>query len=133
MTRTVVEPETLRLLYPKATPVHPEKLRLIVQVRSYDLSRAILSVARFPNVPSLVVHIDLDDEPKPQLEIVEVDVSHVLQNMTLDIVDCGLAVSIVGVYDGSKVTAFECTSVDGQLLLDGRIELLGKLATLRDL
>lgn len=133
MTRLVVEPDALPLLYPKANEADPVKIRLVVQVHHYDADRAALWVNRLPNIPESVVRIDLEDTADPQPVLMEVNVSHVLEQLLPDASASGLAVSIIGVFDGHMVTAFECAVIDGQLLIDGRIELLAQMATMRPL
>lgn len=132
MTRLVVEPDALPLLFPKASVEEPVKLRLVVQVHDHDPRTAILLVRKLPNLPQLVVHIDLDGNSLLRPPFVEVDLAHIVEilpNMTIS----GLAVNIIGMYDGKRITAFECTHIDAQLLLGGRIELLAQMATLRNL
>lgn len=133
MTKLVLEPETLPLLFPKASVAEPVCLRLIVQVLHYDHIRAALVVTRFPNLTPLVVSIDLEDNmPPPPLEM-EIGVQHVLDQLGVALTSSGVAVSIIGNYDGENLTAFEVTPVDAQLLLGGQMELLAQMATLRNL
>lgn len=133
MTRLVLEPETLALLFPKASLTDPVRVRLIVQVLHYDHIRAVLVVTRFPNLQPLLVSIDLEDDTPPPPLAVDVCVSHVVDQLGSSLTSKGLAVSIIGNYDGASVTAFEVAPFDSQLLLGGQMEILAKMASLRDL
>lgn len=133
MTRLIIEPDALSLLYPKASEEDPVKIRLVVQVHHYDADRAALWVNRLPNIPESVIRIDLEEDSKPLPMLMEVNVSHVLEQLLPDSSASGLAVSVIGVFDGKVVTAFECAVIDSQLLIDGRIELLAQMATMRPL
>lgn len=135
MTRLITEPDALPLLYPKACEEDPVKIRLVAQVHHYDADSASLWVSRLPNLPELVVRIDLEEETQcnPSPSLMQVNVSHVLEQLLSESSASGLAVSIIGVFDGRTVTAFECMVIDGQLLIDGRIELLAQMATIKPL
>lgn len=134
MTQIVVEPDALSLLFPKAASETPAKVRLIVQTHHYDLGETLLYVTRLPNVPTLVIHIDLENEllPSPP-QAVPVNVSLILDLLLNNVLDSGLVISIIGTYDGDEVTVLECTPIETQLVLDGGSQLLAQMASLQRL
>lgn len=128
--RLVVEPEFLPLLYPKASAESPIKLRLVAQVHHYDPVCAVLAIQRFPNLPQLVISIDLEHETPPTPQPVEVNVSHVISQLA-PVAASGRVVNIIGTYDGRTVTAFECTPVDERLVIE-KIGVIAQLSNLCD-
>lgn len=132
MTKLQVEPECLALYYPRATPAAPAKLRVVAQVDCYDHVHALLLLRRVPNMRQLHTYIALDDASL-DAEPLSVDVSHVMETLTAAHTAVGAVVSVLGFFDGRTVVAVECFVVDAQALLDGGADVVGEMASLRDL
>lgn len=134
MTRLCVDPADLPFQFAKATPVHPQKLRFIGQVKFYDESQALLHVERLANLPPVHVHISLDTFSEREVaaaKTVPVDVAEVLFLLTRLAVTEGSVVSVWGIYDGEMIRAVECAVVNGQELLDGSAEVLSEVSKMK--
>lgn len=133
MTKLRLDPDALPLHYPHASPAQPAKLRLVAQVSQYDHVHALLFLRRVPNLPQLHTYVALDDASDVEPPAVPVDVSHVVQDLTVAHTSVGAIVSVLGFYNGERVVAVECFVVDGQVLLDGRSVVVAEVATLGDI
>lgn len=133
MTNLCVDPAGLKLQLPKATPVHPKKIRLIGQVLYYDEDTALLYVGRVANLGPVHVHVSLEGEDEEKDASACVDVSQVLQFLDRETTVEGAVVSIWGIYDGLQIQAVECIGVNGQALLGGSASVMAEFSQLRRL
>lgn len=133
MTKLALDPASLQLYYPRASSAEPVKLRLIGQVCDYDLANAQLEVTRLANLPALHTEIDLDGVGPTAASSIRVNVSHILAQLLMEKISCGVIVSILGFYDGRGMVAVECSSVNSEILLGGSAQTLAEFATLRPL
>lgn len=133
MTRLCLDPGGLSLLFPKASPAYPQKIRIIGQVFTYDETTAILHVGRVANLAPVHVHISLDEDEENTNSSVCVDVTDVVYLLGPQTTAEGVVVSIWGMYDGNVVRAVECSGVNGQELLGGSVSVLAEVSTLREI
>lgn len=132
MTRLCVDPAGLSFQFPRASPAHPTKLRLIGQVLRYDEARAQLYVGRVANLPPVHVHISLDDEQNSVEDPACVDVADVVGLLGPLSTSEGGVVSVWGMYDGKIIRAVECIGVNGQELLGGPVSVLAEISQMND-
>ncbi|KAM9930584.1 hypothetical protein OXX59_000412 [Metschnikowia pulcherrima] len=134
MTILSLDPSALSLFYPRASVDYPQKLRLIAQVVDNDPFSTLLAVKRVPNLASLHTEIDLDNVgPEPAIETAQVDLSLIESAAARLDISAGSIVSIIGLYNGSFITAVECLTLESQALLGSSIDTLAAMATLDDL
>lgn len=116
MTKLILDPTSLPLVFPKASVSKLYKVRLLVQVLHYDLDEICLVVQQAPiGVTSSTLSID---------------VSNIVSSLTPEIIHYGSMVNITGFYDGNRVTASECCLVDGNDINNDTISTLVAMTNL---
>lgn len=133
MTKISLDPSSLHLFFPKSSPAHPLKVRLLAQVEFYDYTSANLRVKKFPNLPLLHTQINIDEPPDDSDYTIDVDVSYVVEKLLVEEASVGLTVSIIGFYDGSAITAVECVSLEALCLHGRSLQTLTKYASMLDI
>lgn len=114
MTKLIVDPDALKLEFPRASESRSVRVRLLVQVIEYDDANANLVVRKLPNFPS--TSISLDDFSLEQESRYVINVFGLLSNIHTEITDPGCIISLVGYYNGDKIHPIECYPISPNIL-----------------
>lgn len=125
MTKLILNPGDLSLIFPDISISNPQRIRILCQVIKYIPNESCLIIDKIPTVA---------ESSTNKKSLVKIDIFYILEDiLSIEIINKGTIINIDGYYDGEKIQPIDIYEINGINFTIENIEILNQLNQMKSL
>lgn len=125
MTKLILNPGDLFLIFPDISISNPQRIRILCQVIKYIPNESCLIIDKIPTVA---------ESSTNKKSLVKIDIFDILEDiLSIEIINKGTIINIDGYYDGEKIQPIDIYEINGINFTIENIEILNQLNQMKSL
>lgn len=125
MTKLILNPGDLFLIFPDISISNPQRIRILCQVIKYIPNESCLIIDKIPTVAESSTNKE---------SLVKIDIFDILEDiLSIEIINKGTIINIDGYYDGEKIQPIDIYEINGINFTIENIEILNQLNQMKSL